>query len=132
MITHVLHRGQRKKLRLSAEPGTIAAAAALVSRSGWGTLLTPYDGELTMEHKLEGLKFSFDQRTGAIVAVDEANHGGHRHNHDNDYDHKSITSNTVDETHTSLLGATTPLSSSFSAYQAALGKEPWKSPQDLK
>lgn len=87
-----------------------------------------------MESKLEGLKFGFDQRTGAIVAVDEASHGGHTHNHSHnlDYDHKSITSQTVDETHTSLLGATTPLSSSFSAYQAAMGKEPWKATQDLK
>ncbi|TEB26481.1 hypothetical protein FA13DRAFT_1636029 [Coprinellus micaceus] len=117
MIIHVLHRGQRKKLRLSAEPGTIAAAAALVSRSGWGNLLTPYDGELTMEQKLEGLKFSFDKRTGAIIAST----AGH---------------STPDDSQMSklpLLDATTPLSSSFAAYQSAAGKEPWKdSSQALK
>ncbi|KAJ3544237.1 hypothetical protein NMY22_g2844 [Coprinellus aureogranulatus] len=138
MIVHVLHRNQRKKLRLSAEPGTIAAAAALVSRSGWGTLITPYDGELTMESKLEGLRFGFDKRTGAIVAVDEGNHAGHTHTHHHhhsetlDYDAKSMTSQTADETHMSLLSATTPLSSSFSAYQSALGKEPWRGNKETK
>ena len=139
MIVHVLHRGQRKKLRLSAEPGTIAAAAALVSRSGWGNLLTPYEGELTMEQRLEGLRFSFDKRTGAIVAADEGGHrhGASAHGHNQDYELKSTAGHsTPDDTQMSklpLLDATTPLSSSFAAYQSAAGKEMWKdSPQGSK
>ncbi|KAJ2925985.1 hypothetical protein H1R20_g11092, partial [Candolleomyces eurysporus] len=78
IIVHVLHRNQRKKLRLSAEPGSIGATMALTARSGFGTLLTPYDGELTMEKRLESLRFGLDKRTGAIIAEsdDEGSVGG--------------------------------------------------------
>ncbi|KAF6756703.1 hypothetical protein DFP72DRAFT_274671 [Ephemerocybe angulata] len=117
IIIHILHRNQRKKLRLSAEPGTIAAAAALTSRSGWGNLLTPYDGDITMEKKLDGLRFGLDKRTGAVIAVDERNLM------------EEVRSPPADDTMTSFLSSgamTPPLSSTFSAYQVASGNEPWK------
>lgn len=132
MVVHVLHRNQRKKLRLSAEPGSIAATMALTARSGFGTLLTPYDGELTMEKRLEGLKFGLDKRTGAIIAEsdDEGSVNGGM---------GELNGNTLttpggglkgDELRMSLLSQTaSPMSSSFAAYQSAVGHvghvEPW-------
>ena len=86
-----------------------------------------------MEQKLEGLRFSFDKRTGAIVAADEGghHHGANAHSgHHQDYELKSTAGHsTPDDSQMSklpLLDATTPLSSSFAAYQSAAGKEVWK------
>jgi len=64
----VISRRRIKKLLLAAHPGSIASAIALTSRSGFGELLLPYDDELTLEKKLDGLRFRLDKRTGAIVA----------------------------------------------------------------
>ena len=67
---HLLHAKSRDKLWLTSPPGSIPPTMSLTSRSGFGTLLLPYDDEQLMEDKLEGLMFHLDPRTGAIVAED--------------------------------------------------------------
>ncbi|CAA7266310.1 unnamed protein product [Cyclocybe aegerita] len=67
----VILRNKRKKLLLAAPPGSIAAVVALTARSGFGELLLPYDDELTLERKLDGLRFRLDRRTGAILAEED-------------------------------------------------------------
>ena len=64
----VVGRRRRRRLLLSAPVGSIASTIALTSRSGFGELLLPYDDELTLEKKLDGLRFRLDKRTGAIIA----------------------------------------------------------------
>lgn len=64
-------RHERKRIYLHAFPGSIAATLALTSRSGFGELLIPYDTEYSMKTKLDGLRFSLDSRTGAIIADDD-------------------------------------------------------------
>ncbi|TCD70375.1 hypothetical protein EIP91_003727 [Steccherinum ochraceum] len=70
LIVHFLHHRMRRRtgLHLTAEPGSIASSLALTSRSGFGELLVPYDNRKSMRQKLQHLRFSLDQRTGAIVA----------------------------------------------------------------
>ena len=110
------HRGQRKKLLLATPPGSIASIVALTSRSGFGELLLPYDDELTLEKKLDGLRFRLDRRTGAIVA-DDIYQG----------DEAGVGMG-PDDAMMSLMGgkldppdSATTESSSFLAYQAAAG-----------
>jgi len=68
VLLHIIHRRARENLLLAAPPGSIASVVALTSHSGFGELLLPYDDELTMKKKLDGLRFRLDGRTGAIVA----------------------------------------------------------------
>ncbi|KAJ7334785.1 hypothetical protein DFH08DRAFT_879385 [Mycena albidolilacea] len=70
VFLQLINRRQRRNLFLAAAPGSLAAAVALTSRSGFGDLLLPYDDDLTMEKKLDGLRFRLDKRTGAILADD--------------------------------------------------------------
>ncbi|KIP05249.1 hypothetical protein PHLGIDRAFT_36550 [Phlebiopsis gigantea 11061_1 CR5-6] len=65
---HLCHRHVRRRLYLTAAPGTIASAVALTSHSGFGELLYPYDDEQAIRAKLASMRFSLDRRTGAIVA----------------------------------------------------------------
>lgn len=91
---------------------------ALTSRSGFGELLYPYDDELTLEKKLDGIRFRLDRRTGAIVADDyETERAGMGR----------------DDAMLSLLGkgpndpiSAASHSSSHLAYQAATGILPWE------
>ncbi|KAJ3505074.1 hypothetical protein NLJ89_g7605 [Agrocybe chaxingu] len=71
IVIQVILRNKRKKLLLAAPPGSIAAVVALTARSGFGELLLPYDDELTLERKLDGLRFRLDRRTGAILAEED-------------------------------------------------------------
>ena len=71
LYVHLKHRRARERLWLAGHPGTIASIVALTSRSGFGELLLPYDDQPTMQHKLSGLRFYLDQRTGAILADDD-------------------------------------------------------------
>lgn len=64
---HVRHRNKRKRLRLFAVPGSVAAITALVYRSSFGQLLEPTDTDKNMEKKLDGLRFSIDHGTGCII-----------------------------------------------------------------
>lgn len=70
-VVHYLHRRARRNLWLTSPPGSIAAIVSLTSRSGFGDLLLPYDDEGQMQHRLAGLTFGLDQRTGAIVAEED-------------------------------------------------------------
>ncbi|GJE93537.1 DUF3433 domain-containing protein [Phanerochaete sordida] len=65
---HLAHARMRRALHLAAPPGTLAAAVALTSHSGFGALLFPYDDARTIAGKLARLRFSLDARTGAVVA----------------------------------------------------------------
>lgn len=115
---NVRHRVQRKKLLLATPPGSIGSIVALTARSGFGELLLPYDDELTLEKKLDGLRFRLDRRTGAIVA--------------DDIYHSDNVGMGPDDAMLSLLGGKPdPLdsatdSSSFLAKQAALGTLPFE------
>ena len=71
VFLQVINLQRRKQLLLGAPPGSIATAIALTSRSGFGELLLPYDDEVTLQKKLEGLRFRLDKRTGAIIAEAE-------------------------------------------------------------
>jgi hypothetical protein len=89
VFLQLINRRQRRNLFLAAAPGSLAAAVALTSRSGFGDLLLPcvaslsplfqlyahngdhrYDDDLTIEKKLDGLRFRLDKRTGAVIADD--------------------------------------------------------------
>ncbi|KAF8131280.1 hypothetical protein K438DRAFT_1999034 [Mycena galopus ATCC 62051] len=70
VFLQLINRRQRRNLFLAAPPGSVATALALTSRSGFGDLLLPYDDVLTIEKKLDGLRFRLDKRTGAILADD--------------------------------------------------------------
>ncbi|KAF8881627.1 hypothetical protein BD779DRAFT_1005036 [Infundibulicybe gibba] len=70
IFIHLVNIRQRRKLILTAPPGSIAAVVSLTSKSGFGDLLLPYDDEKSLERKLHGLQFRMDSRTGAIVADD--------------------------------------------------------------
>ncbi|KAK7028265.1 tubulin beta chain [Favolaschia claudopus] len=70
VFLQLINRRQRRNLFLAAQPGSIGAAVALTSRSGFGDLLLPYDDVATIEKKLDGLRFRLDKRTGAILADD--------------------------------------------------------------
>ncbi|KAF8966175.1 hypothetical protein BDZ97DRAFT_1809872 [Flammula alnicola] len=119
VFLHVRHRAQRRRLLLATPPGSIASVVALTSRSGFGELLLPYDDELTLEKKLDGLRFRLDRRTGAILADDYAT---------------ERTGMGPDDAMLSLLGGKGGLdppdsashSSSYLAFQAAAGVLPWE------
>ncbi|KAG6902393.1 hypothetical protein C0995_000598 [Termitomyces sp. Mi166 len=120
IVLQILHQRERRKVLLTAPPGSIGAVVALTARSGFGELLLPYDDEATLHRKLGGLVFRLDRRTGAIVVDDDAI-----------YDNNLGS----DDAMLSLLGQsrsrdTTISSSSALAYQAASGYPPWKTPYD--
>lgn len=66
-----LHWRARRTFFLAAPPGTIASAVSLTSHSGFGNLLYPYDTMESMQHKMTGLRFGLDERTGAIQTYDQ-------------------------------------------------------------
>ncbi|KAF8803177.1 hypothetical protein BYT27DRAFT_7196060 [Phlegmacium glaucopus] len=118
IFLHVINRNKRKRLLLATPPGSIASIISLTSRSGFGELLLPYDDELTMEKKLDGLRFRLDKTTGAILA-DEV---------ETDRTQRMLS----DDPTISLLGTPSTLRQSMSssdlAFAIAVGKIP--SPQE--
>ncbi|KAF7366283.1 hypothetical protein MSAN_00884500 [Mycena sanguinolenta] len=70
LALQLIGRWQRRNIFLAAPPGSIAAALALTSRSGFGELLLPRDDIAMIEKKLDKLRFRLDKRSGAIVADD--------------------------------------------------------------
>jgi hypothetical protein len=75
LAIHFVHRSLRREIILAVQIGTIAGVVSLTARSGFGELLFPYDTIEMMDKKLEGLRFTLDRRTGAILA-DEVQQGG--------------------------------------------------------
>ena len=69
-VLQIINWQTRYKLLLAGPIGTLASAIALASRSGFGERLNPHDDELTMEKKLDDLRFGLDNRTGAIIAYE--------------------------------------------------------------
>ncbi|KAG6844990.1 hypothetical protein H0H87_001933 [Tephrocybe sp. NHM501043] len=120
-VVQILHQRERRKVLLTAPPGSIAAAMSLTAHSGFGQLLLPYDDMDTLERKLSGLTFRLDRRSGAIVADEQGTERVHMG---------------PDDAMLSLLGESrsqdreTNSSSSTLAYQAAAGYPPWKTPYD--
>ncbi|KAJ7764751.1 hypothetical protein B0H16DRAFT_1525641 [Mycena metata] len=119
VFLHLISRRQRRNLFLAAPPGSIAAAVALTSRSGFGDLLLPYDDITTIEKKLDGLRFRLDKRTGAILADD----------YEPTADDTSFRG--PDDAMMSLLGHREPIQSSSqlaqeTALEAATGYPAWK------
>jgi hypothetical protein len=122
IFVHSINYRERRSLILTAPPGSIASITALTARSGFGELLLPYDNELQLEKKLQGIKFRLDSRTGAIVA-DEVSEG--------------VPGMGRDDAMLSLLGKhnerlSQHSTSSQAAYQSAVGYPPWvyKTPYD--
>lgn len=72
-IIHYLHLPYRRRLHLTAPPGSIATSVALAFHSGFGDRLRPYDDDKSMMRKLSNFRFVTDTRTGAIIA-EELNH----------------------------------------------------------
>lgn len=69
IIIHAQHYIQRKKLFLSTEPGSLAAAATIISHSRFAsTLINANDDEDSLEKKLKGLTFGFDRKTWQVEA----------------------------------------------------------------
>jgi hypothetical protein len=99
IVVHLINRRARRKLRLTAPPGSIAAIVSLTSRSGFGDLLLPYDDQESIKRKLAGLKFGLDPRTGAIVADDDGTGpvklGGPDDPSANLLDHRRLSSSTI-------------------------------------
>lgn len=120
VFLHIIHRRSRKCLLLATPPGSIASVVALTSRSGFGELLLPYDDELTLEKKLNGLRFRLDRRTGAILADDHITEGAMGS------DEAMLTllgrerAETVDMRHSAVE------SSSLLAFQSAAQALPWE------
>jgi hypothetical protein len=76
LAIHFVHRSLRQEITLAVQIGTVAGAVSLTARSGFGELLLPYDTIEMMDKKLEGLRFTLDRRTGAIIADEVCGGGG--------------------------------------------------------
>lgn len=66
---HTLDQRKRRNLFISCEPGSIAAAAAVLSQSRFArTLIRANQDIKEMDNTLRGMRFGFDMRTWAIEA----------------------------------------------------------------
>jgi hypothetical protein len=70
-IVQVLHRGDRRDLRLGHAPGTIASAVALGGQTDVGAMLAGRHGEDDLVRALADKRFRMDPRTGKIVIQGE-------------------------------------------------------------
>lgn len=69
LVVYIMSARKRRNLCLSAEPGSIAAAAAVLSQSVFArTLIRANMSEKEIEKSLRGMRFGFDIRTWAIEA----------------------------------------------------------------
>lgn len=71
IIIQMLHRLDRKDLRLAHAPGTIASAVSLGAQTGVGELLQGRRREQDFVEALRGKKFRIDPRTMSIVVEGE-------------------------------------------------------------
>lgn len=86
VIVHGQHYFQRKRLFIASEPGSLAAAATILSHSRFATsLINANDDEDSLEKKLKGMKFGFDQKTWQV----EADHNPVEDYSLGDMDHRS-------------------------------------------
>ncbi|KAF8582931.1 hypothetical protein K439DRAFT_1349965, partial [Ramaria rubella] len=81
-IIHISHRRKRTRLYLASHPGSMAHHLSLFTQTQTSRsaddivngakslgLVGPLDNDRTMKEKLKGFRFTFDQRTGRVVAV---------------------------------------------------------------
>ncbi|KAJ6597070.1 hypothetical protein DFH09DRAFT_110719 [Mycena vulgaris] len=68
LFLHIAHSRHRRRFFLAASPGSIAHIISMTAHAQFGEQLYPYDDDETLAHKLAGLSFSLDPRTGAVVA----------------------------------------------------------------
>lgn len=67
VIIHIQHYFQRRRLFIASEPGSLAAAATVLSHSRFATsLINANDDEDSLEKKLKGMKFGFDSKTWQV------------------------------------------------------------------
>lgn len=68
-FVYTIDQRKRKNLFISAEPGSIAAAAAVLSQSRFARTLVRANQDLKeIDKTLRGMRFGFDMRTWAIEA----------------------------------------------------------------
>ncbi|KAF8920335.1 hypothetical protein CPB85DRAFT_1274646 [Mucidula mucida] len=70
-IIQLLHRQDRRNLRLQHEPGTIASAVAIGAQTGMGDLLAGRQRESDMNEALKNRRFRIDPRTMKIFMEGE-------------------------------------------------------------
>ncbi|KAG6809944.1 hypothetical protein H0H92_013993 [Tricholoma furcatifolium] len=70
-IVHMLHRIDRRRLRLRHEPGTIASAVSIGAQTGMGDLLAGRQDERAIHEALSNRKFRIDPRTMKIIMEGE-------------------------------------------------------------
>ncbi|KAF9460651.1 hypothetical protein BDZ94DRAFT_888808 [Collybia nuda] len=70
-IVHLLHRLDRRGLRLRHEPGTIASAVSIGAQTGMGALLSGMQDSRDISQALEGKKFRIHPETMKIVMEGE-------------------------------------------------------------
>jgi len=70
-VIHVLHRVERRNLRLRHEPGTIASAMSIGAQTGIGDLLAGMQGEKDMSNVLRDKRFRIDPQSMKIIMEGE-------------------------------------------------------------
>jgi hypothetical protein len=67
VIVHVLHRVDRRELRLVLEPGTIASATYFSAETDMAAIFDGKENEKDIITALNGKSFRIDQRTNKIA-----------------------------------------------------------------
>ncbi|KAF7761476.1 hypothetical protein Agabi119p4_9468 [Agaricus bisporus var. burnettii] len=70
-LIQLLHRYDRRQLRLKHEPGTIASAVSIGAQTGMGELLAGRQREEDMTHILRGKRFRIDPKSMKIIMEGE-------------------------------------------------------------
>jgi len=70
-VIQIYHRGDRRRLRLKHEPGTIASAVSIGAQTGMGNLLAGMQRQKDMDEVLQDKKFRIDPTTMKIVMEGE-------------------------------------------------------------
>lgn len=68
---HLVHRAERRDLRLLHEPGTIASAVSIGAQTGMGDLLAGRQNRKEMQDALQDKKFRIDPQTMKIIMEGE-------------------------------------------------------------
>ena len=70
-IVHLLHRADRRDLKLKHEPGTIASAVSIGAQTGVGHVLSGRHSENDIKEALQNKKFRIDPVTMKIIMEGE-------------------------------------------------------------
>jgi hypothetical protein len=66
-VVHLLHRAERRDLRLAHSPGTLASAVAIGGNTVVGGMLSAAQDEKELENALENKRFAIDPQRMKIV-----------------------------------------------------------------